>query len=49
MYPLLILLAILPGLLVCYLIFRMDKYEQEPRIPLIISFVLGMVSTLPGM
>lgn len=49
MYPLLILLAILPGLLVCYLIFRLDKYEQEPKLPLLISFALGMVITLPVM
>ena len=49
MYPLLILLALLPGLAICFLIFRMDKYEKEKSLPLIISFVIGMAITIPVM
>ena len=49
MNPLLILLAILPGLLICYFIFRMDKYESEPKIPLAICFLLGIAVTFPAL
>jgi protease PrsW len=45
---LLFLLAILPGLLICYLIFSMDKYEKEPKIHLFVCFVLGIFCTLPA-
>ncbi|MCB0620417.1 MAG: PrsW family intramembrane metalloprotease [Saprospiraceae bacterium] len=48
MYPFIIALAILPGLLISYYIFRLDRYEEEPRIPLLISFALGMVLTIPA-
>lgn len=48
MFPLLIALAILPGILICFYIYKRDKYEKEPRMYLIISFVLGMISTLPA-
>ncbi|MBL7827067.1 MAG: PrsW family intramembrane metalloprotease [Saprospiraceae bacterium] len=40
-------LAIIPGLLICYLIFRLDKYEREPISALIYCFFLGMLATLP--
>lgn len=42
MYPFLIALAILPGLFICYYIFRLDKYETEPKIHLVICFLLGI-------
>lgn len=41
------LLAILPGLIICYYIYQLDKYEKESKIELIICFVLGMLSTVP--
>lgn len=43
------ILAILPGILICYLIFRMDKFEKESRFPLLICFVLGILSALPAL
>ena len=46
---LLIILAILPGVLICYLIYRFDKYEKEAKLPLGICFVLGVVSALPAL
>lgn len=44
----LFLLAILPGLLICYFIFGMDKYEKEPQLHLAVCFLLGIFSTLPA-
>ena len=41
-------LAILPGLLISFWIFRADKYDREPVVHLLICFVLGMVSTIPA-
>jgi RsiW-degrading membrane proteinase PrsW (M82 family) len=41
-------LAIIPGLVICYLIFRMDKYEREPLGALLLCFFLGMLATLPA-
>lgn len=43
------LLAILPGILICYLIYRMDKFEKESRLPLLICFILGIASALPAL
>jgi protease PrsW len=40
-------LAVLPCLLVCFLVFRLDKYDQEPIAPLIVAFVLGGCMTYP--
>ena len=40
-----IILAIIPGLLFSFFIFRQDKYEKEPKLYLAISFVLGMLVT----
>lgn len=45
----LLLLAILPGLLICYAIFRADKYEREPLVPLLVCFGLGAVATFPAL
>ena len=43
------LLAILPGLVICYLIYRFDKNEKEKLLPLAISFGLGVLATIPAM
>ncbi len=43
----LFLLAIIPGLLICWYIYRMDKYEKESRLQLAITFALGMAITYP--
>lgn len=37
-----LLAAIVPGLLICYFIVRLDKYEQEPWLLLLLSFGLGI-------
>jgi RsiW-degrading membrane proteinase PrsW (M82 family) len=44
---LLFLTAVLPGLLICWYIYRMDKYEREAPLPLIITFLLGAAITYP--
>jgi len=40
-----IILAIIPGILFSFFIIRQDKYEQEPKVTLAISFALGMLVT----
>jgi len=45
---LLFILAIIPGLAICYLIFRIDKYEREPLWALAMCFFLGMLATIPA-
>jgi len=47
-YYLLLLLAIVPGLLISYLIFRIDKYEHEPWWALALCFALGGAATIPA-
>lgn len=42
-------MAILPGILIAYLIYRMDKFEKEPPVHLICCFLLGMLATVPSM
>jgi len=49
MNPLLIALAILPALVICYAIYRVDKFDKESHWQLIICFVLGMLVTYPAM
>lgn len=49
MNPLLLILATLPGLLLSYAIFRVDKYEREPLVPLLVCFALGAVVTFPAL
>lgn len=49
MNPLLLGLAVLPGLLLSYAIFRADKYEREPFVPLLVCFGLGAAATFPAM
>lgn len=41
-------LAVAPSLLICWYIFKMDKYEREPRLHLFICFLLGIFCTLPA-
>ena len=43
-----IILAILPGLVICFVMFRLDKYEEEPIGWLVGCFLLGMVLTVPA-
>lgn len=44
---LLVFIAIFPGILICYFIYRMDRYEKESPLNLYLSFLMGMVITLP--
>lgn len=48
MNPLLMLIAIAPGLLICYAIYRIDKFDKESYWQLIICFILGMLATIPA-
>ena len=43
----LLALAIAPGIAICLFIYSRDKYDREPLRYLIVSFVLGMISTIP--
>lgn len=45
----LLLLAVLPGVFLSYAIFRADKYEREPLVPLLVCFGLGAAVTFPAM
>lgn len=49
MSPFLIAMAILPGILVSFFIYRQDRYESEQHLMLILAFAMGMISTLPAM
>lgn len=49
MSPFLLTLAILPGLLICWAVYRADKYEREPFGPLALCFSLGAAVTFPAM
>ena len=42
------LLALIPGLLICYIVFRIDKYDREPFVPLALCFGLGALATIPA-
>lgn len=44
---LLLLIAVVPGIGICYFIYRMDRYEKESPAHLYLSFSLGMLITLP--
>ena len=41
-------LAIAPGAAITLYIYSRDKYDREPLLPLLISFLLGMVATAPA-
>ncbi len=45
---LIMILAILPGLLICYGIYRYDKYNKEPAWHLAGCFIAGMLITYPA-
>lgn len=45
----LIIIAVLPGLVISYYIFYIDKFEREKFLPLVLCFVLGIASTYPGL
>jgi len=45
---LLLFLAVLPGLLISYAVFRADKYEREGTLNLLICFGLGVAATIPA-
>ena len=47
-YMLLLVLSVAPGLAIIWYIYMKDKYDREPRKYLIISFLLGMASTIPA-
>lgn len=47
MEPKLIALTVAPALAICIYIYWQDKFEKEPRKLLIISFLLGIFSTIP--
>lgn len=49
MYAFIIFLAIVPALLISWYIVRQDKYEPEPRLHLILSFVAGMLLSFPAL
>lgn len=42
------ILAFLPGLLVCYIIYRLDKYEREPFLAMAFAYLMGAIATLPS-
>ncbi len=45
---LLLALAIAPGLAIIWYIYHKDIYDKEPKKYLLVSFLLGMLSTLPA-
>lgn len=44
----LILLAIAPGIAICLFIFHRDAYNREPKLNLIVSFLLGILAVVPA-
>ena len=44
----LLALAIAPGIAICMFIYLKDKYNREPLGLLLLSFFLGMLSTIPA-
>ena len=48
MSPLLLTLAIIPGLIICFFIYKIDKFEKEPVFHLSICFLLGVASCFPA-
>ena len=44
----LLALAVAPGIAICLFIYLKDKRNKEPLILLLISFFLGMLSTIPA-
>ena len=48
MNNLLLFLAVLPGLGICYAMFRIDRYDREPLLALAVAFGLGAAVTVPA-
>lgn len=44
----LLALALAPGLAIAFFIYSRDKYDREPLRNLVVSFMLGVASTLPA-
>jgi|SRR6218665_2030753 len=44
----LLMLAIAPGIAICLFIFHRDAYNREPKLNLIISFLLGVIAVIPA-
>lgn len=47
MFYLLNMVAVLPGIIICYLIFRVDRYEREPFWAVFLAFSMGVLATVP--
>jgi RsiW-degrading membrane proteinase PrsW (M82 family) len=45
----LLALALAPGIAICIFIYLKDKYNREPLGLLLVSFILGMLSTIPAL
>ncbi len=45
--PFLIIAAVLPGLFICWHIYRADRYEHEPRWLLLLAMGIGALATMP--
>jgi len=45
----LLLLAILPGFVICFLIIRADRFEKEPKWLMALAFIFGALITYPTM
>lgn len=48
MSPFLVILAVVPGLVICFLIYKIDKFEKEPVLHLSVCFLLGILSCYPA-
>ena len=44
----LLALAIAPGLVICFYIFYKDMYNPEPKMKLIVTFILGALVVIPA-
>jgi len=47
MEPLQYLIAVVPGLLIVLFIYHSDRYEKEQILPLFLSYLLGILITVP--
>lgn len=43
-----IALAVAPGIAICLFIFSRDIYNREPKLNLVVSFILGAISIVPA-
>lgn len=44
----LLALAIAPGIAICLFIFHKDAYNREPKLNLVLTFLLGVISIIPA-